>query len=239
MTKEKEFLTLFNELEKFLRVEYSRENYSYTGFVSQLYQVRKYKENPIIDNKSNFDLIHQAAQMRNVIAHNNDILVPSDKFISEFRNIVNKLCQPLKITQIMTPFQELKTASPNDTIASVIELLQTHGYNTIPVIENGNLLGAFTEKTIFDYLSIYKNKTVSKDMTLRDIMEVIDLDSLPRKYFEFIGRNADIYEAYEHYTKDKKKGRELLLIFVTEHGLQSEKLLGIVSFRDLENALID
>lgn len=239
MTKEKEFLTLFNDLEKYLRVEYQHGAYSYTGFVSKLYQVKKYRENPIIDNKNNFDLIHQAAQMRNIIAHNNDILVPSDKFISEFKKIVGKLCEPIKISQIMTKFTELKIAKPTDKIGEVIELLKTHGYNTIPVIENEKLLGAFTEKTVFDYLTIYKNKSVTKDMTLSDIMEAIDLDMIPRKYYEFIGRNADIYEAYEHYTKDKKRGRELLLIFVTEHGEQSEKLLGIVSFKDLENALID
>ena len=239
MTKEKEFLTLFNELERYLRVEYPSTSYSYTGFVSHLYQIRKHRNNPVIDNKNNFDLIHQAAQIRNIIAHNNDVLVPSDNFLDQFRSVVKKLCQPEKITYIMTKFGDLKTAKPSDTVGYAIDLLKEHGYNTIPIIDNGKLLGAFTEKTIFDYLTIYKNKSVDKDMKISDIMEAIDLNSIPRRYFEFIKRDADIYEAYELYQKDSKQKRELLLLFVTEHGLWSEKLLGIVSLRDLKNTLID
>ncbi len=239
MTKEREFLTLFNDLEKYLRVEYSQNDYSYTGFVSKLFQVKKYKDNPIIDNKNNFDLLHQAAQIRNIIAHNNDVLVPSDKFIADFKDIVEKLCRPKIITDIMTKFQDLKTAGKKDRIGDVIELLKTHGYNTIPILDNGQLIGAFTEKTIFDFLTIYKNKLVSKDMLIEDVIEAIDLDSIPRKYSEFIGRKANIYEAYELYTKDSKHRKELLLLFVTEHGVKTEKLLGIVALRDLENALID
>ena len=139
----------------------------------------------------------------------------------------------------MTKFSDLKTAKPSDSVGYVIDLLKEHGYNTIPIIENGKLLGAFTEKTVFDFLTIFKNKTISKDMLISDIMEAIDLNSIPRRYFEFIKRDADIYEAYELYLKDAKQKRELLLLFVTENGSWKEKLLGIVSLRDLKNALID
>ncbi|HOO44266.1 MAG TPA: CBS domain-containing protein, partial [Bacillota bacterium] len=91
----------------------------------------------------------------------------------------------------------------------------------------------------FDYLTIYKNKTVDKTMTIADIMEVLDLDSDPRQYFVFIDRKLTVEDAYDHFDKNLKQRRELLLLLVTEHGERNEKLLGIVTLRDIENALIN
>ena len=41
MEKEKNFLRLFNDLENYLRITYSRGDYSYTGFITKLYQIKK------------------------------------------------------------------------------------------------------------------------------------------------------------------------------------------------------
>ncbi len=239
MSQEKVFLELFNTLEKFLRVEYNQNTYSYTGFMSTIYRIKKSNKNPVISNKYNFDIIQQASQIRNIIAHNNDIVLPTDNFMNKFSDIVEKICNPLRVENIMIPFTKLKTVTRKNTIEDAIGLLKEHGYNTIPVIENNNLLGFFTEKSIFDYLTIYKNKTVDKTMTIADIMEVLDLDSDPRQYFVFIDRKLTVEDAYDHFDKNLKQRRELLLLLVTEHGERNEKLLGIVTLRDIENALIN
>ncbi|HOO44218.1 MAG TPA: CBS domain-containing protein, partial [Bacillota bacterium] len=152
MSQEKVFLELFNTLEKFLRVEYNQNTYSYTGFMSTIYRIKKSNKNPVISNKYNFDIIQQASQIRNIIAHNNDIVLPTDNFMNKFSDIVEKICNPLRVENIMIPFTKLKTVTRKNTIEDAIGLLKEHGYNTIPVIENNNLLGFFTEKSIFDYL---------------------------------------------------------------------------------------
>ncbi len=237
MSKEKLFLELFNRLEKHLRIEYTNEQYSYSGFMSTIYKIKKSNKNSTISNKYNFDIIKQASQIRNIIAHNNDILVPSDRFLSQFEEIVESICNPLKVENIMISFQKLKTVNLDNTIGDAVELLKTHGYNTIPVIQNGELMGVFTEKSLFDYFSMHKSSDLNKNMKISDIIESIDLNSDPRKYFEFVGRHLSVEAAYEHFSKDLKSRRELLLLLVTENGNRNEKLLGIVALRDIENAL--
>ncbi|MDD3128847.1 MAG: CBS domain-containing protein [Candidatus Izemoplasmatales bacterium] len=239
MIKEKDFLKLFNELEEYLRIKYQNKDYSYTGFVTKLYQIKKSKENSIINNNYNFDIIKQAAQMRNIIAHNNDVLVPSDRFMKEFETIVNKITKPLTVRQIMTKYQDLKTIHLNTTIGDVVDLLKNTGYSTIPVIERDDLIGIFTEKSLYDYFSLKKTNTITKSMRISEIIEAIDLNNHPRKYFEFISKDSDIYQAYHVFNKDIKQRRELLLLLVTENGKQGEHLLGIVALRDLENHLIN
>lgn len=239
MDKEQKFLDLFKKLEKYLRIEYNQKDYSYSGFMSTLYRIKKSKKNPYINNKYNFDILQQASQIRNIISHNRNILVPSDIFVNNFEKIVNKICDPLKLESIMVRFSDLKTVNLNADIGEAINLLKEYGYNTIPVIDDSNLIGIFTEKSCYDYLSMIKNTQLNKSMKIKDILEAIDLNSDPRKYFEFISRKSSIQEAYEIYNIDRAHRRELLLLLVTENGIKSEKLLGIVALRDIENALID
>ncbi len=239
MTKEKEFLELFNKLEHFLRIEYNQDRFSYSGFMSTIYRIKKSNKNTLISNKYNFDILKQASQIRNIIAHNNDILIPSDNFINIFAKLVDKICNPLRVENIMVPISKLKSVNLDNSVGDVIELLKRHGYNTIPVIHDNKLRGIFTEKSIYDYLSINDNKYINKSMKIHDIIDAIDLNFDPRKYFAFVSRKASVEKAYEHFIKDLKQRREMLLLLVTENGKQTEKLLGIVTLRDIENALIN
>ncbi len=239
MNKESEFLELFRKLEKHLRIEYSRGTYSYSNFMNTIHRIKKTNKNSVISNKHNFDILHQASQIRNILSHNNNVLIPSDKFLNEFRAIVKKICDPLKVGHIMIKLDDLKSASLNTPVGDIINMLKEYGYNTIPIIDNHQLMGVFTEKSAYDYLSMYKTKSLSKNMLIKDILEAIDLNSDPRKYFDFIGRNASIQDAYDLFNKDLKSRRELLLLLVTEKGEYDQALLGIVALRDIENALFN
>ncbi len=238
MSKEKEFLEVFNRLEQYLRVEYTQDSFSYSGFMSTLYKIKKAGKNKIIDNKYNFDILKQASQIRNIIAHNNDVLIPSDTFMHRFTEIVDKLTNPLKVEHIMIGFSKLMTLTPNDTVGQAIDSLKEKGYSTIPIIENHQLVGIFTEKSVFDFLSMYRHDSISKTMKIKEILEAIDLNYDPRKFFTFVARNTLVETAYDHFDKDRKHRREMLVLLVTEHGEPKEKLLGIVTMRDIENALL-
>jgi hypothetical protein len=42
MTNEQVFLDTFKKLEKYLRIEYNQGNYSYSGFMSTIYRIKKH-----------------------------------------------------------------------------------------------------------------------------------------------------------------------------------------------------
>ncbi len=239
MGRESEFFNLFNQLEKHLRVNYHKGDYSYSGFITRLYQIKKAKVNSLINNNHNFDLIKQAAQMRNIIAHNNDVLIPSQRFLSEFKELVFKITKPKQVKDVMTPFEDLQTRSLNSTIKEVIDLLKSSGFSSIPIVEKDELIGIFTEKSLFDYLSMDYSKGVEKSMLVSEIIDAIDLNNHPRRYFEFVSKELSIYEAYQIFNKDKLQRREMLLLLVTEKGDSNEHLLGLVALRDLEKQLIN
>jgi predicted transcriptional regulator len=118
-------------------------------------------------------------------------------------------------------------------------MLNKSGFSTIPVIEGEDLIGLFTEKSLYDYLSLRSVKKIDKSMKIEEMIEAIDLNNHPRKYFEFVDINRNIYDAYQIFNRDIKQRREMLLLLVTHNGIPGEHLLGIVALRDLEKQLIN
>jgi CBS domain-containing protein len=234
MTKEMKFIDLFNQLDQYFRLKYFNHNPKYMSYTSKIYYIRKHKLEPILSNDQNFDCLKKAGEIRNIIAHNNDVIVPSDNFFNQFQSLVERIIAPLRADQIMTPFSRLKTATLDTRLDQMIHLLKSTGFGSIPIMKNHELVGLFTEKTVFDYLTI-SDRIIDKDMRLKDMIEVIDLDQKPRAYFDFIGRDMSIDDAYQIYTDDFKKNHELIVLLVTEHGIDTEKLLGIVTLRDIKN----
>ncbi|MCF7924183.1 MAG: CBS domain-containing protein [Candidatus Izimaplasma sp.] len=237
MNKEEYFLDLFNKLDEYLRIKHFNNHSAYTSYVKKIFYIKNHRMNPIIENNHNFDLLKKAGEIRNIIAHNNDIIIPSDSFLEEFETLVNEIMKPKKVFQIMTNYSDLQTRDINDTLEDAISLIKEKGYSSIPILDQGKVFGMFTEKSIFDYLSMENNYEINKTMSLSAIKDAIDLDNNPRHYFKYIPRDMTVYEAYEIFSDDFKAKRELVLLLVSETGKSTEKILGIVALRDLKNLL--
>jgi CBS domain-containing protein len=239
LTKKEEFLGIFNELEQYLRIEYNNGKYSETGFMSTLYKIRSRKSNSLIANKRNFDLLSQAAQLRNIMVHNENIAIPTDDFLIEFKSTVHHIIHPKKLYQVMKPIHKTKFAVLEDTLDKVFAYMKEFDFSNIPVIENNVLLGVFTERTLFHYLQMNNDGVIQKQMKMKDLLTSMDLDNDPAKYFSFISKRLDIYQALDAFGRDFEKDQELELLFVTENGNPTDKILGIVTIWDLKQAFLE
>ena len=236
MKKEDYFIDLYNELDTYLRVKHFNNNPAYTSYSKKIFYVKKHKLEAVFKNDKDFDVLKKAGEIRNIIAHNNDIIIPSDKFLNRFESLVKRITNPLRIDQIMTKYRDLITLTTKDKLRDVIDVMSKHGFGQIPILEDNLLKGIFTEKTIHDFLTI-SERIVDKDMPLHQLSTVIDLDNKPRRFFRFVARDMNVDQAYEIFTKDFREKHELIVLLVTEHGQSDELLLGIVALRDLKNAL--
>ncbi|MDA3931794.1 MAG: CBS domain-containing protein [Tenericutes bacterium] len=237
MNKETYFLELYNKLDTYLRVKHFNNNPSYMSYVRKLFYIKKHKLEPIINREHQFDVLKTAGEIRNIIAHNNDIIIPNESFLKTFENLVNRIVEPKKVTQVMTVFSDLQTKEYSDRLSEVIALMKDSGFASIPILNNKKFVGMFTERTVFDYLTI-SERIIDKDMLIKEFHEVIDLDEEPRKYFNFVDRKMTVDEAYDIFTSDFKDKHNLILLLVTENGSPKESLLGIVALRDLKNELL-
>jgi len=58
------------------------------------------------------------------------------------------------IDRIMTPASEVKTVAPDDDIAAALELLQSSGYNQLPVMSNGQLRGMLSRADLLNFIQL-------------------------------------------------------------------------------------
>lgn len=239
MSIKDDFLNVFNEMEKFLRIEYQDGKFNESSFMGTLYKVRGKKMNDLISNKDNFEILSQAAQLRNILVHNEDIAIPTEEFFKKFRHTVAKIIHPKTVFEVMNPIGRAVTANLYNTIDEILKLIEEKGHSNIPIVENHLLKGVFTKKTLYYYMMVKPNHVISSKMTMKDILVAMDLDHDPASYFDFIPRDMNLYDALAYFSADAKKEKELELLFVTEHGLPDEKILGLVTLWDLDQAFIE
>jgi CBS domain-containing protein len=109
---------------------------------------------------------------------------------------------------------EVRTAAPTDTFATVAALLHEHRISSVVVMDGATLAGIVTERDLVNLVSEGgdpRTTTASERMTT-------DLDT--------VGPKTDIAEAAEHMAR---LGIRHLPV------LEDERLVGIISIRDLTN----
>jgi Mg2+/Co2+ transporter CorB len=237
MDKKATFLQAFRDLEKFLRIEYVNGNYKESTFMGTLYRIKGRKENLIIANPHYFDCLQQASQLRNIIVHNTDVAEPTDRFLKQFIHIVDKILHPVKVVELMVPLEKIKKVRPDESIGDVIDLMDITGYSKIPIFASTELVGVFTEKSLYYYLWLHKQGNVSRDMKIQDLMDAIDLDGNPARYFSFIAKTANAFQALQYFRRDFREKNKLEMLFVTPTGKKDEPILGILTLADIERAI--
>lgn len=236
MTQSEKLIHLYNKLDEYLRIKHFNNNSSYTSYSRKIYYIKQHRLEPIFDNQKDFELIRKAGEIRNIIVHNNDLVVPNEQFIDQFEDLVERITKPKEVQEVMTWFKQLKTLNVDARLSDCIHVLNKYHFASVPILDKNHVVGFFTEKTLFDYLTV-SERLIDKTMRIHDLIDVINLDQKPRAYFKFIPRDMTVDKAYQYFIEDFKGKHELILLLVTEHGQSDESLLGIVALRDLKNVL--
>jgi Zn-dependent protease/CBS domain-containing protein len=58
------------------------------------------------------------------------------------------------IEQIMTPASEVKTVAPDDDLSKAVELLQSEGFNQLPVMADNRLRGLLSRSDLLNYIHL-------------------------------------------------------------------------------------
>jgi len=236
MTKKEVFLQAFIDLETYLRIEYHEGKYNESSFMATIYQIRAKKMNSLIAKRDHFEILIQAAQLRNLMVHNEDVCVPTEVFLKSFVRLVKNIIHPKSVERLMTPIRNILTFSPQATLGEAISKMREMDYSNVLVMENKKLLGVLTERTLFYYMEMDATHKIDAHMKLSDLVIAMDFDKDPAKYFDYISKDLDMYEALDAFKRDFEEDHELELLFVTEHGKPTEAILGILTLWDLKQS---
>lgn len=194
-----------------------------------------------LHNKNGFDNdkfraeVRDINHVRNVIVHDYKDLkspvIPSDLLCKKLEFILQQFKNPPKWDSIA--IRDIYSCSEDDQISDVIKEMAENTFTHVPVVKDGIFQWLLSESLYIQWIKdIYAKEncllsTESKVSELKKYLNNINDD------YKFLPRDTDIYTITEKFEKAIKEKKRLGVIFITQSGKETEKILGLITAWDL------
>lgn len=224
------FLQLYKELEFEGRRIYfpdAKENETIIGRLFTVPQLKKYKED-----------LDYCRIVRNFLTHNPKVggvypIIPSIEMINLLKRCLNIIVNPPKAIDFAIPIERIYTAALDSKLSEVIRVMNSFTYTHIPIMENGKLVGIFSENTVFTYMCYENSININENTCISQFEKYLPLDEHLNEYFMFLPETAFLYEVQELFKYTPVRKKLLTVIYITKTGKRDEPLIGMVTPWDL------
>lgn len=224
------FLTSFKELEKGL-VTLSSLSDDYVSFSRALNTIYSNHLHPLISKRENYEFLKTASEIRNLLSHNNDTVIPSEEFLSRFLLLSERILNPLSCYSICS--KKIESCTYQDSLYSILSKMDELSLSHLPILnKEGAIVGVFSRSVFFDCILEDRKVKLSDDMTLLYFKDKTKLHSHLTEDFRFVKRTDSANTAFNLLLKKDAHEKNIALLFVTEHGREDEKVLGIITLTD-------
>ena len=222
------FRELCNKFEDLVRIKYKVKDEEGAFYI--LSNQKEYKK-----FEKDINLIRK---IRNLLSHG-ECKIEGKTAIEINENIIEKLKEiisllenpPLVTSRYIT---EMFVVDLEEKLEKLIKIMNEKKISHVPVLDKDKkLVGVFSENTIFSKLSEDEIIEIGKEYKVKDYEKYIKLENHSSEYFDFIKRNEELASAQNLFNKSIKKDKKLVMLFVTENGKKTEKILGIITPWDL------
>ena len=177
-------------------------------------------------------------EVRNLLQHSERVngeyaVVPSQGMLKLLSETFAKVANVPRAIDLCVRAESVFTACMEDPIRPAMREMADKGYTHVPILEDGRVVGAFSENTLLTYMNSGELVEIGEDDTFGKMGDLLPLDSHESETFGFVSRDEvapSIAELFQSAWKTKKR---LGMLFVTANGKQSERMLGVLTSWDL------
>lgn len=233
MNQIQEFLSLYNKLDSLSRARFGLDDRSESAIMTLVNYLRHsdyYRFNDLGDD------LDALRALRNSLVHNPSIngesLIEINPLaIEKLKEIVEALENPPLARDRGIPFGKLYSVTLEDALLPSIKEMSLHGYSHAPVVDNdGKLIGVLSEDAIFSYLADKGAVNLADGDLVSCLYDYLPLAKHRNERYAFLFRSATLEDVVREFEESKKKyGKRLGLVFLTEHGKESEKILFVLA----------
>lgn len=224
-TKVHAFLDMYKQLEDELEDKYRHARRKCSSVV---FEFTKDPESAPIRDKLNV-----CRELRNLLTHNANlggipVAEPSLPLMDAMQEILDFVRKPPLALEFATRGEQVMKASTHQKVMRVMEVMDKNGFSHIPVMNNGAFLGVFSSGVIMRYLLGNRGEGITPDTTIGDLRDYIAVEKHAENY-EFVAKDTSYLTVREMFEKVKGRNQRVSVIFITEHGRQDQKLLGVLT----------
>ena len=223
------FLEIFRELEDLLEQKYSGKKLHYSSVVFEF--LNSEDSAPI---REKLDLCRE---IRNVLTHSSklggeSVVEPSETVLNNLKECIEFIKMPPLALTFATPADKILKTNLSANAFKTMSKMDKNGFSHVPVLENNYFVGVFSSRTVFDYTLKNPDNPINYKTTIRDIDKAINLSSHSENYV-FAKRELSSLEARKIFERVGGKNKRVSIIFITENGRKSERILGLLTPWDL------
>ena len=226
MDNQDRFNKLFKEFEEETK---KKTNNKYNRIELYIDELREKGYNPYVRE---YTFIDFCRRLRNINSHNvnDNYFLVTDDTIKKFEKVLYEVKHPFKVLDKAT--SKIYDKSINDNVIDTMKDMSKYNYTHIPIYEDGKLVGIFSENSIFQYILEEKQPKVDNNTTFNDVKEYINVDKSSDMVI-FVSKDKLYDEVVNEFISKFSNGMKLSCIMVTEHGLKTEKVIGILTAWDI------
>lgn len=220
------FIELYKELEEIAANRYSETS---TQSVSLVVRLANEPQHTAYRSKLNY-----CRKVRNLLSHSvkiqNDFAVePSPKMVGFLNTLITELKNPTKAYDVAIKEKRIFHASIDDYVLPIMKQMQIHTYTHVPILENEIITGVFSENTLFQFLLENEIVEITERTTVREFEEHLPINNHITEAFKYITRRCLLFDVNQMFENAYSNTERLSMLFITENGLPSEKLLGVIT----------
>lgn len=232
------FINLFKELENVIKNKCKVAGINTENKKMHLLIDELSKKNSVVRrNKKELDLMRD---VRNLNSHEfakeyGYVVCPNPEMNSRLKSIIEEITNPPTIytSNMSIKRQEMYCKSLEDNIETTIKDMIDKVYTHIPIIENEVLIGVFSENTLLDIVNAKGGIIIDEDTKFNEIVDYIKIEEHSTEEFLFVSRNTNIYDVEDLFKDYFIKKKRLGCVYITEHGKENEKILGMTTAWDV------
>ena len=177
-------------------------------------------------------------EVRNLLTHNPKIygrfaVEPSDEMLALLDRVIARILNPLRAKHIWISERNVSCRTMDDYVRPAMVEMRERMYTHIPIVRDGVVIGVFSENTLLNYLIDDETAHIDDGVTFSDIERYLPLDRHKAESFRFVGKETPVSEIGDLFAEADKNADRIGLVFVTNSGKKTEKLLGIISAWDV------
>ena len=229
MSNVREFLDLYNELERLLKNKYRATGRRFPSFIMRFESEA--------EGKRHRDELELCRETRNLLSHSplidgEELVTPSDRLIDVLRGIIAEVKDPPTAMTICTPTDKLLLCTGRERASDVIRAMRENGYSHVPILEDGVLYGVFSAGTLLASLA-EGSETYGAESLVADFARFLPPNVERQESYLFAPPDATYYDLKDEF-EPKGPGRaRVAAVFVTSDGTARGKVLGMITPWDM------
>ena len=177
-------------------------------------------------------------EVRNLLQHKPKIeksfaVAPSEEMISFLKNTIHKVKNPPKAKDIAIPIASILYKTMDDFVKPTMVEMQKKVYTHVPILQDGIVVGVFSENTVFSYLIDEEIVGIEDQMRFRELEDYLPVDKHSSESFRFARQDMLVENINLLFEKALAKQDRIGLVFITKNGKADEPLLGIITAWDI------